>query len=134
MTQILFGQSYFLRFDPKLWAAMQPYPPLQTMLAAAVVRAHGIDTSLFDPTFAGPHDGFERALEEFSPERVVVCEDDFPVAAGEYPAQALYDLRHITTLVECRNDDSQFRSRLRRHVGRTSVGVGWDHSRARVHR
>ena len=26
MTELLFGQSYYLRFDPKLWAAMQPYP------------------------------------------------------------------------------------------------------------
>ena len=25
MTQILLGQSYYLRFDPKLWDAMQPY-------------------------------------------------------------------------------------------------------------
>ena len=24
MTDILFGQSYYLRFDPKLWAAQQP--------------------------------------------------------------------------------------------------------------
>src|SRR5207253_2454839 len=25
---VLFGQGYFLRFDPKLWAARQPYAPL----------------------------------------------------------------------------------------------------------
>ena len=29
------GQSYYLRFDPKLWAQMQPYPPLGTLYAAA---------------------------------------------------------------------------------------------------
>ncbi|MGQ0603994.1 MAG: hypothetical protein ACT4QE_20120 [Anaerolineales bacterium] len=38
MTDILFGQSYFLRFDPKLWDAMQPYPPLGTLYAASYVR------------------------------------------------------------------------------------------------
>ncbi|MCZ7545200.1 MAG: hypothetical protein M5R40_17495 [Anaerolineae bacterium] len=27
MSEVLFGQSYYLRFDPKLWEAMQPYPP-----------------------------------------------------------------------------------------------------------
>ena len=39
MTDILFGQSYYLRFDPKLWEAMQPYPPLGTLYAAAYLRA-----------------------------------------------------------------------------------------------
>ena len=34
----LLGQSYYLRFDPKLWAAMQPYPPLGTLYAASVLR------------------------------------------------------------------------------------------------
>ncbi|MEM6281918.1 MAG: hypothetical protein AAF787_06975, partial [Chloroflexota bacterium] len=28
--KVLFGQSYYLRFDQKLWDAMQPYPPLGT--------------------------------------------------------------------------------------------------------
>ena len=37
-TDILFGQSYYLRFDPKLWEMMQPYPPLGTMYAAAYLR------------------------------------------------------------------------------------------------
>ena len=38
MSEILFGQSYFLRFDPKLWQAMQPYPPLGTLYAASYLR------------------------------------------------------------------------------------------------
>ena len=36
MAEILFGQSYYLRFDPKLWEAMQPYPPLGTLYAASL--------------------------------------------------------------------------------------------------
>ena len=48
MTQILLGQSYFLRFDPKLWEAMQPYPPLGTLYAASYLRQHGHDVALFD--------------------------------------------------------------------------------------
>ena len=43
MANILFGQSYYLRFDPKLWRAMQPYPPLGTLYAAAAVRKAGFD-------------------------------------------------------------------------------------------
>ena len=36
---VLFGQAYFLRFDPKLWEAQQPYAPLGALYAAACVRA-----------------------------------------------------------------------------------------------
>lgn len=39
MTDILFGQAYYLRFDPKLYAAMKPYPPLGTLYAASYLRA-----------------------------------------------------------------------------------------------
>ncbi len=35
-TDVLFGQAYFLRFDPKLWEARQPYAPLGALYAAAV--------------------------------------------------------------------------------------------------
>jgi radical SAM superfamily enzyme YgiQ (UPF0313 family) len=31
MIDVLFGQAYFLRFDPKLWDARQPYAPLGTL-------------------------------------------------------------------------------------------------------
>ena len=43
MTDILLGQSYYLRYDPKLYRAMQPYPPLGTLYAAAYVREHVSD-------------------------------------------------------------------------------------------
>ena len=48
MTQILLGQSYYLRFDAKLWEAMQPYPPLGTLYAATYLRQHGYEIALFD--------------------------------------------------------------------------------------
>ena len=41
MIDVLFGQAYFLRFDPKLWDAKQPYAPLGTLYAAASVRRRG---------------------------------------------------------------------------------------------
>src|SRR5258708_27326871 len=56
---------------------MQPYPPLQTILAAAVLEQHGIETALYDPTLDSPHEGFRAALERHRPRLVVVCEDDF---------------------------------------------------------
>ena len=36
MSEVLLGHSYYLRFDPKLWSAMQPYPPLGTLYAASM--------------------------------------------------------------------------------------------------
>ena len=47
MKNILFTHSYFLRFDPKQWAQGQPYPPLGTLYAAAVMRENGYNVSLF---------------------------------------------------------------------------------------
>ena len=52
MTQVLLGQSYYLRFDPKLWEAMQPYPPLGTLYAASWLRLHGYEVALFDAMLA----------------------------------------------------------------------------------
>ncbi len=52
MTDILFGQSYYLRFDPKLWEAMQPYPPLGTLYAASYMRERGYSVALFDAMLA----------------------------------------------------------------------------------
>ena len=43
MTSVLVGQSYYLRFDPKLWRTMQPYPPLGSLYAAGELRQRGHD-------------------------------------------------------------------------------------------
>jgi anaerobic magnesium-protoporphyrin IX monomethyl ester cyclase len=52
MSEILLGQSYYLRFDAKLWAAMQPYPPLGTLYAASLLRTAGYEVALFDAMLA----------------------------------------------------------------------------------
>ena len=52
MNNILFTHSYFLRFDPKQWAQGQPYPPLATLYAAAVMRQNNYNVSLFDTMFS----------------------------------------------------------------------------------
>ena len=51
MNHILFSHSYFMRYDPKQWATAQPYPPLATIGAAALMREHGFGVSLFDTMF-----------------------------------------------------------------------------------
>jgi anaerobic magnesium-protoporphyrin IX monomethyl ester cyclase len=81
MAEVLLTHSNHLWSDRKQIEKMQPYPPLQTMLAAAVLREKGIDVALFDPTLIPPADAvidhFEAALKAHRPRLVVVCEDDF---------------------------------------------------------
>ncbi len=77
MTEILFGQSYFLRFDPKLWSAMQPYPPLGTLYAASYLRARGYDVALFDAMLAESETEWAAALDLHHPRFAVLYEDNF---------------------------------------------------------
>jgi anaerobic magnesium-protoporphyrin IX monomethyl ester cyclase len=74
---ILFGQSYFLRFDPKLFAAMQPYPPLGTLYAASYMRSRGYDVNLFDAMLAESESEWDQALERSQPRIAVLYEDNF---------------------------------------------------------
>ncbi|MEW6400941.1 MAG: radical SAM protein [Chloroflexota bacterium] len=77
MTQILFGQSYYLRFDPKLWDAMQPYPPLGTLYAASYIRARGYDVALFDAMLAESEEEWASALDQHKPQYAIIYEDNF---------------------------------------------------------
>jgi anaerobic magnesium-protoporphyrin IX monomethyl ester cyclase len=74
---VLFGQAYFLRFDPKLWAARQPYPPLGALYAAAAARAHGYDVTLFDAMIADSEEEWSTALDRQRPSVAVLYEDSF---------------------------------------------------------
>ncbi len=77
MADVLIGQSYFLRLDPKLWEAMQPYPPLGSLYAAAWLRRQGHRVAFFDAMLSrGPQD-WEEALERNRPRFAVICEDSF---------------------------------------------------------
>lgn len=77
MTDVLFGQSYFLRFDPKLWEAMQPYPPLGTLYAASIVREAGYSVGLFDAMLADSTQEWAAALDRRQPRYAVIYEDNF---------------------------------------------------------
>ena len=77
MTQILLGQSYYLRFDPKLWEAMQPYPPLGTLYAASWLRQHGYEVALFDAMLAESEDEWGSALDQYKPPYAIIYEDNF---------------------------------------------------------
>lgn len=77
MSEVLFGQSYYLRFDLKLWQAMQPYPPLGTLYAASYLRSQGYDVALFDAMLAESEADWEKALVREKPRFAVLFEDNF---------------------------------------------------------
>lgn len=77
MTDILFGQSYFLRFDPKLYDAMMPYPPLGTLFAASFMRQQGYEVALFDAMLAESENEWATSLDKFQPKFAVIYEDNF---------------------------------------------------------
>jgi anaerobic magnesium-protoporphyrin IX monomethyl ester cyclase len=77
MKKVLFGQSYYLKFDAKLWEAMQPYPPLGTMYAAAFIRERGYEVALFDAMLAESESEWAAVLEKERPDFAVIYEDNF---------------------------------------------------------
>ncbi len=77
MTDLLFGQSYYLIFDPKLWQAMLPYPPLGTLYAASYARENGYSVALFDAMLAQSEDEWAEALDREKPEFAIIYEDSF---------------------------------------------------------
>jgi anaerobic magnesium-protoporphyrin IX monomethyl ester cyclase len=56
---------------------MQPYPPLGTLYAAAMLRSIGISVAVFDTMLNDPEKEFQAALDEHRPALVVVYEDNF---------------------------------------------------------
>jgi anaerobic magnesium-protoporphyrin IX monomethyl ester cyclase len=77
VTDVLLGQSYFSRFDPKQWEAMQPYPPLGTLYAASYLRERGHDVALFDAMLAESEEEWDAALARTRPRVAVLYEDNF---------------------------------------------------------
>jgi radical SAM superfamily enzyme YgiQ (UPF0313 family) len=77
VSDVLLTHSYHLPYDRKQSRKMQPYPPLATLYAAAVLRRMGLSVALFDTMLEDPAEGFSRALALHRPKIVVVYEDDF---------------------------------------------------------
>jgi anaerobic magnesium-protoporphyrin IX monomethyl ester cyclase len=74
---ILLAHPYFLRDDAKQLERMKPYPPLATLLCAAVLREHGHAVTLFDAMLADGVDAFRDALAASRPAVVAIVEDSF---------------------------------------------------------
>lgn len=77
MADILLGQAYHLRFDPKLWEAQQPYAPLGTLYAASFLRQRGHSVALFDAMLAESTAEWSRSIARHRPRLAVIYEDSF---------------------------------------------------------
>jgi anaerobic magnesium-protoporphyrin IX monomethyl ester cyclase len=74
---ILFTHSYFLRLDPKQWKTAQPYAPLGTMYAAALIRENGYDVALYDTMFAHTPREVLSHIQKHESKFFVIYDDGF---------------------------------------------------------
>ncbi|HVX49542.1 MAG TPA: radical SAM protein [Chitinophagaceae bacterium] len=77
MQNILFTHSYFLKLDPKQWRAGQPYAPLGTLYAAALMRSKGYKVSLYDSMFAHSPNAVTDTIDKIQPGIFAVYDDGF---------------------------------------------------------
>ncbi len=77
MSNVLITHSYFYQLDQKQWQAKQPYPPLGTLQAAAVIRSNNFDTSFFDVGLKENAQCIEPTLKEIIPTYFVIYDDGF---------------------------------------------------------
>ena len=76
MCDVLLTHSYYLFYDRKQVRKMQPYPPLGTLYAAALLRSRGFSVAVCDTLWNDPA-GFREALRVHRPAIVAVYEDSF---------------------------------------------------------
>ena len=75
--KILFSHSYFMRFDPKQWEGGQPYAPLGTLYAAAIMRNNGYKVSVFDTMFCEGPESLSGIIQADRPDYFVIYDDGF---------------------------------------------------------
>ncbi|MBI3578136.1 MAG: radical SAM protein [Ignavibacteriales bacterium] len=77
MADVLLTHSYFLRFDPKEYRTMMPYPPLGALYAASHLRAHGFSVALHDVMFSRREEEIIASIKTHRPKLVVIYDDCF---------------------------------------------------------
>lgn len=74
---VLLAHSFYLLRDAKQLERLKPYPPLTTLIAAAMLRDAGEPVQLFDPTFAEGPAAFDARLAGLAPSVLLLVEDNF---------------------------------------------------------
>lgn len=73
----LLAHSFYLARDAKQLERLKPYPPLTTLLAAALLRRERFDVRLFDATFERSAEAFSSRLDGLAPSVLLLIEDNF---------------------------------------------------------
>ena len=76
-VDVLLTHSYHLYYDRKQVRKMQPYPPLGTLYAAALLRQKGFSVAVFDSMLENPEQGFPEVFRRTRPRVVAIYEDNF---------------------------------------------------------
>jgi anaerobic magnesium-protoporphyrin IX monomethyl ester cyclase len=77
MSTVLLTHSYFYKLDAKQWRSRQPYPPLGTLQAAAVLREAGFGIYLFDSNLKNGPSEIIPEIQRTKPKYVVIYDDGF---------------------------------------------------------
>jgi radical SAM superfamily enzyme YgiQ (UPF0313 family) len=77
VIDVLLTHSYHLYYDRKQVRKMQPYPPLGTLYAAALLRQRGFSVALFDSMLEAPEKTFAGVVARTQPRVVAIYEDNF---------------------------------------------------------
>jgi anaerobic magnesium-protoporphyrin IX monomethyl ester cyclase len=77
MVRIVVTNTYFYRLDPKQWKDGRPYPPLGTLLAAAVLREAGHEVHVFDNGLRHSPEEIGAELERIRPDVLAIHDDGF---------------------------------------------------------
>lgn len=73
----LIANAYFYKLDPKQWSMNQPFPPLGTLYAAAVVRQSGHQVILHDTNLQEGPESIIEVLKRENPDYLVIYDDGF---------------------------------------------------------
>lgn len=114
MSRVLFTHSYFYKLDSKQWRFKQPYPPLGSLQAAAVIRDAGFEVRFFDVALKDSPSEIESELNESVPHYLVIYDDGFNyltkmcLTVMREAAFALTQLgkRHGCIVIVCGSDSS----------------------------
>lgn len=74
---VVLAHSYFLLHDPKQVEKMRPYPPLGTLVTAALLRKRGFRLRFFDAMLSDGIHEFRRLVDRTRPPIVGIFEDNF---------------------------------------------------------
>lgn len=77
MSRILFTHSYFYKLDAKQWKFKQPYAPLGSLQAAAVVQRAGYEVTFFDVALRESPLELAGELKKSKPDYLVIYDDGF---------------------------------------------------------